>query len=268
MSPHEKNEFDRQLRQKLEDFNPKVPVDLWDKIASQLEAQAGGEESAVVTIRKKRLSTWWMSVAAALLVVCGVTYWYSRPVEVTYLQGRTTAREEMPDNPTIDQEEAHTPAPEPLDVEGLKRVFSKKRRKAADAPAQQNTLAHNPSVTPARRPPVPTLAANDQRATGDVEKAETLAADSAVDPAMAPQEALASVPDVQPLVTLEEEEETLLASTEAKKQPFGVSNILNYVVGAVDPREEKLVTFTNDDEGSLKLDFNFSLAKNRKKKLK
>src|SRR5690606_29438940 len=78
----------------------------------------------------------------------------------------------------------------------------------------------------------------------------------------------ATVPDIQPQVALEDEEETLSAASEAGKQPFGVSNILNYVVGAVDQREEKLVTFSNDGEGSLKLDFNFSLAKNKNKRIK
>src|SRR3546814_20753313 len=83
------------------------------------------------------------------------------------------------------------------------------------------------------------------------------------------RESIAStVPVIQPPVVLEDEEETLLAAAGESKQPFGVSNILNYVVGAVDQRDEKLVTFSNDGEGSLKLDFNFSLAKNKKKRIK
>src|SRR5690606_33105912 len=79
---------------------------------------------------------------------------------------------------------------------------------------------------------------------------------------------IAGVPAIEPLLVLEDEEETMLASTEATRQAFGLSNILNYVVGTVDQRDEKLVTFSNDEEGSLKLDFNFGLAKNKKKKPK
>jgi len=269
MSQDKDNEFDRQLAGKFENFRPEVPRGLWDKIASKLDEQ---EQGNIVPIKQPRRSTtWWISVAASVLMVCGLVYWYNRPVEVTYLQ-----------NPVVDVEEADTPAveepaldpaaaAEPLDIDRLKRLFAKRDRTPKNENERETFVAETPkadqTADAADNPPVvaeeavsPTqaLAKNDGQAT-------PISADQpAIEDAVA-----ATVPDIQPPVVLEEEEETLLAAAEEpKKQPFGVSNILNYVVGAVDQRDEKLVTFSNDGEGSLKLDFNFSLAKNKKKRIK
>jgi len=271
MNPDEKNKhFDGQLRKKFEDFSPGVPTGLWDKIASQLDAQEQ-RHTVPMNVKQRRFPTWWTAVAAALLIVCGVTYWYNRPITTTYLQGHV-APDITPVEPTavVIETAEPTPLPVPLDVERLKRVFAKKNRKAASNSPQRSALEEQVAKRPTESSEFPQLAANDEvpPAKRIVEKAEVAAGEPPIVQPSVMEEALAGVPDIQPLVTLEDEDETMLASTAPAKQPFGLSNILNYVVGTVDQREEKLVTFSNDDEGSLKLDFNFSLAKNKKKKLK
>ncbi len=253
MNPDKNNDFDRRVAGKFENFRPEVPSDLWDKIASKLDEQ---EQGSMVPIKRPRqFPTWWISVAASVVVICGVVYWYNRPVAVTYLQN-PAAHAEAPDTPLA---EGPTPEPvpavEPLDMDRLKQLFAKRNRKPTNENKQEPTVAETPytdndAAATDSRPPVaeeavsstPVLAKND---------------------APTEEPVVATVPAIQPPVAVEEEE-TLLAATEASRQPFGVSNILNYVVGAVDQREEKLVTFSNDSEGSLKLDFNFNLAKNKK----
>ena len=256
MNPNEKNEFDRHMADKFKDFKPSVPAGLWDRIATQLDAQ---QSRPVIPLkRKRRFPTWWMSVAATLLVVCGIAYWYNRPTPITYLQGRVAAHEhtEEPGAPVVNvptEAPAQEPIPEiePLDRERLKRIFAKKNRQRPVATEAQ------PVDRPAKSTETQQLATHEV-----VHPTETLPVEQAV-----VAEEVAAVPDIQPLVVLQEEG-ILLAAENTSRQPFGISNILNYVVGTVDQREEKLVTFSNDDEGSLKLDFNFSLAKNRKKKIK
>ena len=268
MNPAKKNEFDRQLADKFHSFHPEVPSGLWGKIAATLDEQ---ERNGIVPIKqRRRLPTWWISVAASVLVVCGIVYWYYRPAAVTYLQKPVVHTEETV--PPVEEGPTPTPATavEPLDIDRLKRLFAKRGRKSTSNPKPEIHVDEALSAALA------VATTNNQPATVEPTPTPTPAGvedEAFVTPLPTGQPAVeqavaATIPDIQPPVVSEDEEETLLAATEAPKQPFGVSNILNYVVGAVDQREEKLVTFSSDDEGSLTLDFNFSLAKNKKKRIK
>lgn len=268
MNRDKNNDFDRQLAGKFENFRPEVPNGLWDKIASKLDEQ---EQHNVVPIKqRRRFPTWWLATAASVLLVCGIVYWYNRPVTVTYLQSPVAHVQEVA-APVVEEPKPQ-PVPEvnPLDVDRLKQLFSKGNRGPKNQKHQEMQIAR---ATPADKP---TESVDNQPVITEEAISPTQVLAKNEEPAMpitanrpAIGEAVAAtVPDIQPPVVLEEAEETLLAATEESKQPFGVSNILNYVVGAVDQRDEKLVTFSNDGEGSLKLDFNFSLAKNKKKRIK
>ncbi|MGV3762306.1 hypothetical protein [Parapedobacter sp.] len=269
MNPDKNKEFDKQLAGKFDNFRPEVPRDLWGKIASKLDQQEQ-QDSTIPIKQRRRFPTWWISVAASVSVVCAIVYWFNRPVTVTYLQN-PVAHLEKPETPAVEKP-VTVPAPEvePLDIDRLKRLFAKRNRKSKNENQQEiqvpetplsdrtaGTIDNQSVIVENAIPPAQALAKNDDPATP-----------ISVDQTPIGEAVAATVPDIQPPVVLEDEEETLLASTEASKQPFGVSNILNYVVGAVDQREEKLVTFSNDSEGTLKLDFNFSLAKNKKKRIK
>lgn len=272
MNRDKKNEFDRLLADKFENFRPDAPTELWDKIASKLDEQ---EQSNIVPIKQqRRFPIRWISVAASILVVCGMIYWFNRPVVVTYLQNPVTHVEEA-EIPAVEELKPE-PAPmvEPLDIDRLKQPSARQRPNNKNQPkvnpaetlqASETQQASRSAETTDNQRLITegTLSATHALAKND----ELITLPSAGRP-ISEEAIVATVPDIQPPVVLEEEEETLLAAAEASKQPFGVSNILNYVVGAVDQRDEKLVTFSNDGEGSLKLDFNFSLAKNKKKRIK
>lgn len=263
MNPGENKEFDKQLREKFEGFRPEAPTGLWNKIAAQLD---GEEPRSVVPMpaKRRRFPTWWMAVAATLLVVCGVLYWQSRPVSVMYLHAQLDT-EEVPEKAVVKpnaREKAPESKAEPLDLERLRRVFARRNR-AVNVKERPQVAAREPQPEEVRReeavdPPQQLATSEPENPSFDILSKQRDSLESEI----------AHVPDIEPLVVVEDEEETMLASTEQIRQPFGLSNILNYVVGTVDQRDEKLVTFSNDEEGSLKLDFNFGLAKNKKKKLK
>ncbi len=268
MNPNERTDFDRQLKEKFDGFRPKVPAGLWHKIATQLDTE-GVDRAVAMAPKRGRFAMRWLSVAALLLMGIGVAYWYDRPVAVTYLQGAAGAATQAPAQPVQAEkpDEAPIPDPVPLDVERLKRLFAKKDHKERDAaktaPSRVVESAVETNATNLR-----VAENNTQPAVRDREVAmPTSTPHPPVDVSPQPEEALARVPDIEPLIP-DEEEESLLASTHGEKPAFGISTILNYVVGTVDQRDEKVVTFSNDGEGSLKLDFNFGLAKNKKKKLK
>jgi len=262
MNPGENNEFDKQLREKFEGFRPGAPEGLWDKIAAQLDAEE--PRSVVPMPKRRRLPAWWMAAAAVLLVVCGVLYWQNRPVSVTYLHAHAGTGE-TPEEAVVEPTkpvEASEPVAEPLDLERLRRVFAKKNRKVEERPRVAVRERQSEETLPMATAEPQQLAMREPASPSSemlLQQRDTLEG---------AESEIADVPDIEPLVVLEDEEETMLASTEQTKQPFGLSNILNYVVGTVDQRDEKLVTFSNDEEGSLKLDFNFGLAKNKKKNLK
>ena len=270
MHPDKRNEFDRQLADKFDSFRPEVPGNLWDNIASVLDKQEQ-KQAPAVPIKQRRTSTRWISVAAALLVVCGTVYWYNRPVAVTYLQGTTaqaTATVSEPPGETAAAEAtpgqeatAADPEVERLDIGRLKQLFAKRNRNTEnrhrpELPAAAIQGTGQPAGTYGETP------LTDEAATPAV--AETPLARN-VQPAMTEAVAV-TVPEATPPPVATEmpaETETLLTATGKPKKPFGVSNLLNYVVNAVDRRDEKLVTFSDDGEGSLKLDFNFGMARNR-----
>lgn len=261
-------EFDRQVHDKFKNFTPEVSTNLWSKIEEQLAREAPRK---VVPMVKKRggLSTWWMAVAATLLIACGVAYWYQRPTEVTFLYGKAKTEEAEVVIPTVADLPAEIPevALEPIDRERWKQLFTKKEPKVSKTiPTPLEEESTEEAAMKADEPM--RWVATDEKQPEKPLAGQQTEANMAMDAATVLDEALAKVPDVQPLVVFDEDEETMLASVVDSKQSFGLSNILNYVVGTVDQREEKLVTFSNDSEGSLKLDFNFGLAKNRKKKIK
>lgn len=266
MNPHKDNEFDRQVREKFEQFSPEVSSGLWEKIAGQLDAQEQPKKIVIVPAKKRLLSGWWISVAAAVLVVCGAVYWYNRPVTVTYLQGREAANNDVPQKPTkvpaviVREPVDSIPSPEPLDIERLKKLFAKRKRPTKTVEPEPQRLEQTTKMAVSEKPGLEDGMSQSVAATTNSELSTP--------PINREEPIIAAVPAIQPLVVLDEEEDHMLASTAGEKHPFGLSNILNYMVGTVDQREEKLVKFSNDGEGSLKLDFNFSLAKNRKKRLK
>jgi len=271
MHPDKRNEFDTQLAGKFQNFQPEVPGGLWDKIASKLDEQ---EQSNTVPIKQpRRFPSSWVSAAAAVLLVCGAVYWYNRPVTVTYLQRPVVvvhADETVTPVAEGPSDQEADPEIEPLDIDRLKQLFTRRDRKVErknlaeirvaetkDVGQPTETTDSLLSAIDEMTSPAPALAKNDSPVIPPSE-----------DHQMVLETVATTVPEIEPPVALEEAAETLLAASDRPKQPFGVSNILNYVVGTVDQREEKLVTFSNDGEGSLKLDFNFSLARNKKSSIK
>ena len=257
MNPGKKNQFDEQLREKFEGFRPDAPAGLWEKIAAELDEQHP---------RRRRVPTWWMAVAATIVVVSGIVYWQNRPVSVTYLHARAeepvfpAQKSTEPVASAAPVDTAELPA-EPLDLEKLRHVFAKRERNISD---KKRLRVQEPVEQSAE---VLGSAASPQLASHETEVAPADRSLRPGDTLKKVNTAITAVPPIEPPVVLEEEE-TMLASSDPAKQPFGVSSILNYVVGTVDQRDEKLVTFSNDEEGSLKLDFNFSLARNKKKRIK
>ncbi len=253
MNPDD-NPFDRHIRDKMKNFTPDVSAGLWDKIEAGLARKTPDE--AAMPVRRRTVSVAWRWAAAAVLLVGVLSYWASRPVPVIYLQGKTAApmaeTHAQPAGPVA----ASRPAGETASVmpgrtrtaRALPRKVRSEPIPAATAPIQE-VLPSEPAVkqTPAVQLP-PAATPPSLRATP-----ETGSSGSDI----------AEVPDLQPPVVLDDTAAEMLASA-PRSNPFGVSQLLNFVVGTVDRREEKAVLFSSDSEGSIKIEFN--LARNRSRK--
>ena len=77
------------------------------------------------------------------------------------------------------------------------------------------------------------------------------------------------IEDIQPLIPVEEETETMYASAESvKKGNNTVTNILNKIAENIEIHDSKNLRFSADEEGSIRVDLINSLVKNRFKKRK
>lgn len=270
MTMHE-HDFDRQMRDKFDSYRPDVSTGLWDKIAAQLDEQAGADKPAIaMPAARKRLGGWWMS-AAAVLLLGAFAWWLYEPVEVVYLHGTAALVEETKpaQAPAEATQEEAAPAEahvEPLNLAPIRALFAERARRQPNGQTatpepnvqlQDELLAQVPAADPETRQEPELASTNNpgQQAVAVV-AGENPVADTQ------PSEAYASV--AEPSVVLADFGADEPAELQGENA-FGVSHILNMVVGSVDPREEKLVTFSNDDEGLIKMAFNLGLGKDRKR---
>lgn len=248
------NPFDRHIRDKMKNFTPDVSAGLWDKIEAGLARQT--PDRAAMSVRRRTVPVAWRWAAAAALLVGVLSYWASRPVPVIYLQGQAAAPVAETDTQPAGPVTASRPTrPAASGMPGRTPIARATPRKTRSEPIPAVAVPIPEAVTSepvvkqmSTARPSPVAAPSSPRATPE-------AGSSGSD--------TSGVPDVQPPVVLDDTAAEMLAST-PRSNPFGVSQLLNFVVGTVDRREEKAVQFSSDSEGSIKIEFN--LARNRRKK--
>lgn len=234
----------------MERFSPDVPAGLWEKIETGLVSGKVREEGKTIRLRAK--SSWW-AAAAVVLTVGLMSYWFTRPAETIYLHGKTAAVKDTAAVLHAAGKEGHNPTDTSASrMVSVETVAARKTNRPGSRRGMPPTL-ETPDKIPSPEPvlmalPLPAPPKNDPKSIPVPDSVEMR---------------IVEVPDLQPPVVLEDVEEEMLAST-AQTNPLGVSRLLNFLVGAVDTREEKAVTFSSDSEGSLKIEFN--LARNRKRK--
>lgn len=266
------NTFDRKIKEKLEGLNPTVSGGLWAKIEAGLAEEPAGHLTG--RARKKQAFR-WISIAASLMIV-GFAWWMYQPTAVIYLRTETA----VPVTLTTTGHQTAINAGNPAIAQVISPVSEKHSGPAIGqkAPAQQK-----------RRDFQATDNTREQQAAPVAEKRVIMLLEETEVPHAAIYQQFPKVP-VQAEISLAnkplakqhlENVPLLLASTSSvadqerpedqpqqmpDRRPFGVSSILNFVVGAVDNRENKIITFTEDSEGSLNIDFKKSMAQRKRAK--
>lgn len=270
MTMHE-HDFDRQMRDKFDSYRPDASPGLWDKIVARLDEQAGTEKPVATMPPSRKLHGGWWKSAAAILLLGILAWWLYRPAEVVYLQSRAPR---LAQDVTEETPKATAPvapvqsevASEPLNLTPIRALFAKRARREPSREALGQGLAE-----PLQGEELVAVAPDSP---SDMQTA------SATEPVIADQPTTPSEADTQlPIVESQLREDNanvaelpvvladLGAETVAEppvEKAFGVSSILNIVVGSVDPRDEKLVTFSDDEEGLIKMAFNLGRGKSRR----
>lgn len=236
--------FDKSIRDKLQSFEPKVPTGLWTNIA------AGLEEKPVVPLKRRNNRFFWIRIAAAVIIFIGMAMFYiNRPREIIYLtvsnkQGNKEVI--MPESQSIELAPLLNEKVQEMKQPKVVKSFTSERTKndGQTAPAMSFVQEEEQDVSA----PMPVF----KHPTLEEEVKRT--AFTMPHPAVREEQLLPTFVDETPDLL------AVKASTKDKKR-FGAADLLNYVVKSVDQRDEKLLSFANDEEGTIKVAVNLKALK-------
>ncbi|GAA4798952.1 hypothetical protein GCM10023231_29630 [Olivibacter ginsenosidimutans] len=247
MDPIQDKQFDKQLQAKFNTYEPEVPAHLWGNIADKLN------DHQVIPLKKKSTKFLWLKVAAAISAVIGMSLFYrNQPREIIYLRAAKTA-ENMPRQAV---EVKHPP------METVQTLVGNQQEKVVGRPVTKARVRPVRSTEQAYPIVVTTVMHN---AINDEVKQTAIVA--------VEQKPTMVTPDVQQMVRAElgvAQEVNLPAHVKTEmqeapkgKKPFGMGNLLNAVISSVDQGEERIISFTNDSEGTIKVAVNLKALRTR-----
>lgn len=259
---HDKDkDFDQLLRSKLDQYRPEVSPSIWENIQHELDNQPVSKSN------KTRGFLRYSRAIAAAIVLVGLTFIVrmSQQEEVLYLQaadvpGTTNNSDEEFNRfgtpPGITPKDKISPERKLSDdLKTISRVLAatleKTERKANNSNSRETVSEPGPDQLMARIHP---LIEEEPIVVAQVLKPQL---------ALQPQTHLEEITDeLAPapitVATIDHVEDH---TTVRERQSFGVGRILNLMVAQIDRREEKFIHFTNDEEGSLKIEFNSAQIK-------
>jgi len=265
-------EFDNKLREKLDAYHPEVAPQIWDRIQTELDQK---QETVVLGVQEVRKFQWskWAAAAVFLIAVGAIYFMINQPQDVIYLNAHAPAQTidkpeitEKPLSPATNQSTESGGKKLSADLQTISRFLAttfqatEKNSRDEDEVMDQelNRMAMNTAHIQTTLPEP-----SQDLITGNVDEKvildENALASVQIDPE--PSVSTGNLDNTQGEVLRSEvaghiEDETHLRSR------FGVSKLLNLMVAQIDKRDKKFVSFSNDEEGSLKIDFNLAQARN------
>lgn len=241
------NEFDAFFREKLGSFESKPSDAVWERIAGEL---GPGRK------KRRQARVWWAAASVVCLITC--SYWLMRPAERIKLRGEVAKHQ-----PSLATAKPHEAVPAAV-VSGAEArgsmLMESKARSSESHPA-----AH--------------VRAQSQTGKGTAEVNVALAKKD--EPVLLPEGALPAVnPHVEeqrpvqtpaPVVlamSTDERHSGVEQGQQEERQHNGirsVGDLVNFVVAKVDKRKDKIIEFTEDEEGSLISGINLGVLKIRTK---
>lgn len=251
-------QLDKLFQDQFNNMERSPDDDVWKKIALDLDS----DEKRIIPIWKKS----WVRYAAAIVLIGGVSIWAVRNIdEQTVEKSAHIARQTQ-------QPEAAEDVTEKVQTNELdnalptKTAEQKEERIAMITPVERKTQKEGIKDDGIEK-------RQDHRMRIRVQLPEVkLVAFKSVTTENFNNDKLKThqvveIDPIQPLIENPEEEETMLAARPSHGTGL-VSGLLNKISDVVNPDDSKTIHFSNDEEGSLRIDIFNSLVKNRTKKRK
>ncbi len=248
MQPMSDKELDNLFQQQFEAFEPVVPSKLWAGIAEQLE-----EKKAV----KKSFPMVWMAAASVVLVAFS-SVWLYTPKATLKLHAKNTVKE-VP-APQVQKQEA--PAASPVE-QAEQQVMA--MTAPAPAPvratlsvAKESSRSERSTVTPA------VVTVPEQRTEqADVVQRVTTPVQTLASSGFEESNPVNSTPVIASIASQDLYDQDVPRTK--SRGPKSLVGLVNYVVGKVDPRADKIIELTDTDEGTEVSGINLGLLRIKSK---
>lgn len=244
MDPIRDKQFDDRLKERLNAFEPQVPKHTWGDIVSKLD------EKNVVPLKKRGTKFLWLKAAAAVVIMVGVLMLFlNKPKEIIYLTA----------NKKIETREEHKPTAKKTP---MRNVSAQTTEQPPIKPTEQ-TIAEVANVRQKTSTAALRNILEEKAKAPDLVVIASKVALAEPRPGELIDKGELYVNEVQQ-PSLEENTPAIVATEPLReKRKFGVGNLLNYVVSSVDQGKEKVISFANDDEGTIKVAVNFKALRMR-----
>lgn len=223
MQATQDKDYEKMFQQKFETFEVEPSSAVWRGITSELDKEKG----------KKPFSVFQMiGIAASVLVVLSAGLWLFSPQEKIRLHGK--------EDIAIQDETSDVIAGQPLAKEDIKE----KQNNYAPVTIAEPVIAS--IAKPVQEEKAPVQEASREVVTV-VKEAEPLKQVKA-----APKEEKVNTLQDQPVLAFAGDQgtnEETKKDVEQSRRVKTVGDLVNFVIGKVDPRADKIIQFKNDDEG-------------------
>jgi len=246
-------QLDKLFKKGLTDFEVDPGAEMWAKIEAELPA-----EPKIIPLWKRQ----GLRYVAALIILGGFAaiIFLQRSEEAPQkLQqiAQTGAQQGRIETTEKQQQVAEAPNESPLAQQAEATKVDKRPKQVSQPTVAVAQVIEAKGSTPKLDLQIPEL----QVATIEAGRTDTF-------PPTLVSTQVVEVDPIRPLIENPEEEESMLANAPkapAKVQQGIVTGILNRISDVVNPDDSKTIHFSNDEEGSLRIDIFNSLVKNRNK---
>lgn len=233
--------FDTLFRQKFEAFETEPPETAWAAIQAQLNG------------KKQRSSYFWIG-AASLLLCLSAGFWLLKPKSTIRLQGETERI-----SPKVEDVYVRQPAnKEVRKTDGSKTELFTERRVSSYRLEKEATT----QIAVEANKPVELRPVAEKQAGGDLlgQEVEPEAVALAKNDMESSQPLMEKVNEEAGITDITEE-----ATAKAAAPRFSVAGVINFVVGKVDKREDKVVEFQETEDGAVLTGLNLGFVKIKKR---
>ncbi|WP_423149106.1 hypothetical protein [Rubrolithibacter danxiaensis] len=234
-------EFDKLFQQKFDSFETEPSQDLWVEISQTLHPVK----------EKSKIRPYWMA-AASIVAVVAFGWWLNLPQEKVRLYG---SKEQKPSKQILKPEPKTATQPlkeETIEVASIQAVDKKAVAPVVEIGIKKKEMLVNTEVLPAK------LIDKEEPVKSDeplitIEKV----ADNKTTEPLTPQ-------TTETVLALAETPLESMAEEESKPQLRNIKSVgglVNFVVSKVDKRKDKIIEFTDTDEGSIVSGLNLGFVK-------